>query len=229
MKSVIALLWFVSFVAALALFVQGKKDNDKSKYKSALAPFVASVVLLVLFGVLFESEKDGMSTEEQISSESTLESDEITSANSEKSTPEDATLETIYKHDAGINRYLNNFNKANPDDAITSDMATPYHHHGSDHMDQIQFCVDDFEVTITGGAEVYIGYTPGTNHTNDEYKEMFKKYVRGFDLGLTDEQIEADWNAVMEDSIHDVRFDKYECDINMFNDNIEYLTINLVN
>ncbi|MCR4789263.1 MAG: hypothetical protein K5888_11835 [Lachnospiraceae bacterium] len=140
-------------------------------------------------------------------------------------------IEIIYELNDGINEYINHFNMANPDEPITKEMAIPYYHHGRDHEDQIKYIVDEFEIVITGGSEVYIGYTPDTSHTNDEYKEMFKKYLRGFDLGLTDDDMNSDWDTIMNNSTHNVKFDKYSIDLSMSIgadkefDRITYLTI----
>ncbi len=136
-----------------------------------------------------------------------------------------ANEDVIYELNDGINEYINSFNSANPDDAITKEMAQPYNHHGTDHENQIKYYVDDFEVVISSGTEVYIGYTSGTTHTNDEYKEMYSKYLKGFDLGLDDSEIEADWETIMNDLTHNVKFEKYSADVYMPNDKITYMTI----
>lgn len=136
----------------------------------------------------------------------------------------------IYELNDDINSFVIKFNEANPNEQITKDMCQPYYHHGQDHNDQIKYTVDDFEVVISGGAysssiNFYIGYTPGDNHTNDDYKEMFRKYIKGFDLGFDDAQIDSDWNMIMDDLTHNVRFDKYEADVYMVNDNIQYMKV----
>ena len=134
----------------------------------------------------------------------------------------------IYELNEGINEYIIAFNKANPNDQITSEMAKPYYHHGSEHNDQIEYTVNDYKVVITGGAKVYVGYTPNVRHTKDEYKEMFIKYLRGFELGLTDEEIEKDWDLLMDDLTHSESFEKYQASITMdLHDSISYFVIEL--
>lgn len=153
--------------------------------------------------------------------------DNRNSGNFTESTADDTleNLEIIYELNDGINEYINHFNTANPDTPITSEMAQPYHHHGSDHENQIKFIDDKFEIVITGGTEVYIGYMPSTAYTNDEYKEMFKKYLKGFELGLDDSQIDSDWETIMNDLTHNVDFDSYSADVYMSSDRITYMTI----
>ena len=131
----------------------------------------------------------------------------------------------IYEYNDGINEYINNFNIANPDSQITSEMAVPYYHHGSEHKDQIQYSVHGFKIVITDGKKVVISYVPGNNNTNDEYKEMFKKYVRGFNKGLSDDELEENWISLMNDNTHNVKFDSYESSISIFSDKVELITI----
>lgn len=131
----------------------------------------------------------------------------------------------IYEYNDGINEYINNFNIANPDSQITSEMAIPYYHHGSEHKNQIQYSMNNFKIVITDGKKVVISYIPGNNHTNDEYKEMFKKYVRGFNNNLSDADLEENWISLMNDNIHNVKFDSYECSISIFSYKVELITI----
>ncbi len=39
---------------------------------------------------------------------------------------------------------------------------------------------------------------------------MFIKYIKRFDLVITESEMESDWGKVMDDPTHIVRFDKYE-------------------
>jgi hypothetical protein len=77
---------------------------------------------------------------------------------------------------------------------------------------EVQYYVDGFEVIISG-ASVYVGYTPSSPHTDDDYKEMFIKYMREFDLGLSDEELSNDWDKLMESHSSVDRFDKYTIEI----------------
>lgn len=134
-------------------------------------------------------------------------------------------FETIYELNDGINRFINYFNKANPDEPITKEMAQPYHHHGQDHEEQIKYYIDDYEIVITGGASFYIGNNAGKPHTNDEYEDMFKKYMQGFNLGISNDQLDADWDTILDDLTHNVAFDHYEVDAYVHNDKVEYMKV----
>jgi|GEM_PF-2231191 len=136
-------------------------------------------------------------------------------------------MELIYDKDEGINSYLNKFNEANPEHKITSDDVFVYHHHGKDHDNQAKYYTDGFEIVITGGAQVYIGRNSGqtVKLTDDDYKEMFKRFVKGFEDGITDEQLEQDWQTILEDNTHNVEFNGYKCDASVFRDSVEYMTI----
>ena len=98
----------------------------------------------------------------------------------------------IYKDDKLINEFLNKYNELYTDEPITSDMLSVYHHHGSDHKDQVQLTMNDLLITLTGGEytkklSVYI-----ENKGNDDttLKDLAKKFVKVFNKEITDSQID---------------------------------------
>jgi len=97
-----------------------------------------------------------------------------------------------YKDNKGINSFINKFNNMYPDNKITSDMLSVYHHHGSDHKDQVQFYMDGLQITLTGGSSVYIDNTKNDNA--DTIKKLTIMFTKVFDNTLTDEQVEEYWN-----------------------------------
>ena len=137
-------------------------------------------------------------------------------------------VETIYAGDNMINLFLNNFNKANPDTPITSEMAKSYYHHGSEHENQIKFSMNDFEVVISGIANLEVVIMP-INQMNkksaDEYEIMFLKYAKGYNPSLSDEALSEYWQQILNDNMHHIEIDEFECRIQIFNDEIEELII----
>ena len=211
--------WIFFFPAPAMVLIWRKKNTWNAKVKIGVTiAFWIVFFLLYLYG---KNNPDSYQNRQATTIQSTSQYDTL--AEEEEESAED--LKTYYEDDEGINRYINYFNEANPDSPITSEMAKPYYHHGSDHKNQINYYTDGFEITITDGDKVYIGYTQSTDHTKDEYKEMFVKYVKGFNLELSDAEIESDWDGVMRDLTNSVDFEKYSVDVRMYNDKIEYMTI----
>lgn len=217
--------WLFFFPAPVMVLIWRKKNTWDIKIKIAVT--VAFWVLIFALG------SSGNSSDSSSKDTSTTKVEETTNnENSEQTGTDDKSaedtsenLEIIYELNDDINRYINYFNEANPDTPITSEMAQPYNHHGSDHKNQIKFIDNKFEIVITDGKEVYIGYMPSTSYTNDEYKEMYKKYLKGFALGLSDSDMDADWDTIMNDLTHNVKFDTYSADVYMPSDKITYMTI----
>lgn len=218
--------WICIFPVPLTILMLRKKDM-KPAIKYSIIAVAWIVYLLIGFSGGSSDNKSDIVEDSSIEVNNSV-TDNIDVIAENTDTAQNADM--IYELNDDINIFVNNYNKANPDEPITKEMCKPYHHHGQDHNDQIRYTVNDFEVVISGGVysssiNFYIGYTPGDSHTNDDYKEMFKKYIKGFDLGIDDAQIDADWDAVMNDLTNNVRFDSYEVDVNMFNDNIEYMKV----
>ncbi len=111
---------------------------------------------------------------------------------------EEKQLIEYYKDDEMINLFINVFNELYPDETITSDMLTVYHHHGKDHKDQVQLYMQDLEITITGTkvlnkVEIFIDNIDG--ETNDIVKDLTMKFTKVFDTTLTEKQLLEYWNT----------------------------------
>lgn len=142
--------------------------------------------------------------------------------------PNNATTnEVIYEANKKINKYITSFNIVNHDTPITSEMAQKYYHHGSEHDDQVKFYMNEFEVVLADNANlsVVVQRKARDNRTNDEFKEMFFKYAKGYNTTITDEKLTAYWQQLLDDITHNVRFDEFECRLQQFNDEIELMTI----
>ena len=106
-------------------------------------------------------------------------------------------------------------------------MFEVYYHHGSEHDDQIIFNRNDFEVVITGnswGSSIKLVIDGNREKTSDDYKLMFM-YARAYNCDLTDEKLDEYWQTVMDDLINSVEFDEFDCSLQIFNDEIEYMVI----
>ena len=137
-------------------------------------------------------------------------------------------VETIYAGDDMINLFLNNFNKANPDTPITPEMAKAYYHHGSEHKNQIKFSMNDFEVVISNVANPEVTIMPIKRLDKkpaDEYEVMFLKYAKVYNPGLSDEVLSEYWQQLLNDNMHRIEIDEFECRIQIFNDEIEMLVL----
>ena len=105
----------------------------------------------------------------------------------------------IYKEDKGIQAFLTAYNKLYPDNAITADMVTMYYHHGRNHEDQVQFYINEYEITVSNdsfySSNSYDISVFFRNHSdnNDGVKELFFTFMRVFDNSLSDETLESYW------------------------------------
>ena len=137
-------------------------------------------------------------------------------------------LESIYEDDISINRFLNNYNTANQGAPINSDMIQKDEHHGQVHDDQVNVLGEEhFEVNLNSSYpfQVFIkGYD--LKRTEEEYKDLFMRYAKGFDSTLTDETLNAYWEELLDHSNSEMEFDEFSCRLNIFSNRIEYITIN---
>lgn len=121
--------------------------------------------------------------------------------------------EKYYDADENINRYIVLFNSMNPDNRITADMLSVYHHHGSDHINQVMFTLESFPILITANYKNSVSINiDNVNTDNIAIKSLIKKFVKVFNSSITDEKIEQYLDSQGTGS-----------DINTY-DNIEYWT-----
>lgn len=202
--------------------------RNNAKGSKGFAGVIAVIVFILIIGL----SKCGKSNkDESPKSEVVTESISETSSNDNNGTSSDSqeNLEIIYADDENINLYINRFNSANPNEKITSSLAQKYYHHGKEHDDQVKYYIGDFEFVLTGGAyskSIKIVIQGKPTNTNDEYKELFFKYAKGFDPQITDEKLENYWKQIMEDTTNRVKFDEFECDFDIYKDDkIELMVI----
>lgn len=176
--------------------------------------FAIMIVIGLLSFVGCSSEEETKSNEDKIQ-ESIVEQAE---------TNVEAELEIYYDANDTINRYLNNYNSINPHTAIEKDMFEVYHHHGKEHNNQIIMYRDDYEIVISDivNLEVVIN---GKSVDNESYRVMFKEFAKGYDTTLTDDILDNYWQQLLDDTINDVEFEEFECDLTIFQDKIEYMKL----
>lgn len=158
---------------------------------------ILGVILILIFVGIMEkrnSEND-TNTSENLSNKSKVE--ENTSNNAETSTGENTTLKEYYKDDGTINTFINYFNKLYPETQITSDMLSVYHHHGTEHKNQVKLYFDNLEITLTGESfskTISISIDNGANNDNEKLKKLTIMFTKVLDNSLSDEKIEEYWN-----------------------------------
>ena len=124
--------------------------------------------------------------------------------------------DAIYEYDAKINSYIVGFNAANPDNKITQDLAQRYYHHGREHDDQVKFIRDGFEVVLTNGYPFQVVIQGERTKTENDYKQVFFAYARGFTPEITDEKLDDYWGKLLTASSNNVKFDEFECTLKIF-------------
>lgn len=138
---------------------------------------------------------------------------------------EEPKLEAYYEDNDLINLYLNNYNTSNPDSLMEKGSFEKYYHHGSEHDNQIKFYVNDFEVVISDNYKLEVVIDGSKEKSNDDYKAIFIQYAKGYNKDFTDEVLDDYWNQVMDDLTNDVKFDEFECRLQMYDDVIEYMQL----
>lgn len=106
----------------------------------------------------------------------------------------------IYKDDELINIFLNKYNELYANEQVTSEMLSVYSHHGSNHKDQVQFTLDDLQITLTGGnslsKKISVSIENKANSNNDNaLRNLAKRFAKVYDKELTDEKIEEHLNS----------------------------------
>lgn len=191
----------------------------KIKRAAALA-----LVLVLCLGACGKSES---TVEDTVEPDTMVEESEVVSVETEAE-PEVETEEpkeeipVIYADNELINLYLNKYNAANPEALIEREDFEIYHHHGSDHKDQILFSNGTVISAQTGG-KIKIDIEGGD--TQEAYKQAFIQYARGYNTDLSSEVLEEYWEQSMSNLNLDTQFDDFEVYIRSYNDSIEFLEI----
>lgn len=137
------------------------------------------------------------------------------SGESNEATEEHPQTEVIYADDSVINDFLIQYNSVYPENQISSSSISKYHHHGSDHDNQIQTKINGTYVTISSegyegsnGVSVFFESPRRTDESVDFNHEMFKIILKALDSSLTNEQIEEYWNTVIDNGTFDTDLPK---------------------
>lgn len=187
----------------------------------------AAALALVLVLCLGACGKNESTVENTVEPDTAVEESEAVSVETEAE-PEVETEEpkeeipVIYADNELINLYLNRYNEANPEDPIESDDFEIYHHHGSDHKDQILLS-NGIVISAQTGSKVKIDIEGGD--TQEAYKQAFIQYARGYNTDLSPEVLEEYWEQSMCNLNLDTEFDDFEVYIRSYNDSIELLEI----
>lgn len=180
---------------------------------------------LVLVFCLGACGKNERTVEDTVEPDITIEESEAVSVETE---PEIETEEpkeevpVIYEDNELINLYLNRYNEANPEAPIEREDFEIYHHHGSDHKDQILFN-KGVVISAQTGSKVKIDIESGD--TQEAYKQTFIQYARGYNTELSPEVLEEYWEQSMSNLNFDTQFDDFVVYIRSYNDSIELLEI----
>lgn len=188
----------------------------------------AAALVLVLVFCLGACGKNESTVEDTVEPDITIEESEAVSVETEAEPEEVETEEpkeevpVIYEDNELINLYLNRYNEANPEAPIERENFEIYHHHGSDHKDQILFN-NGVVISAQTGSKVKIDIEGGD--TQEAYKQAFIQYARGYNTELRPEVLEEYWEQSMSNLNLDTQFDDFVVYIHSYNDSIELLEI----
>ena len=188
----------------------------------------AAALGLVLVFCLGACGKNESTVEDTVEPDITIEESEAVSVETEAEPEEVETEEpkeevpVIYEDNELINLYLNRYNEANPEAPIERENFEIYHHHGSDHKDQILFN-NGVVISAQTGSKVKIDIEGGD--TQEAYKQAFIQYARGYNTELSPEVLEEYWEQSMSNLNLDTQFDDFVVYIHSYNDSIELLEI----
>ncbi|MBQ8627021.1 MAG: hypothetical protein IJ419_12745 [Agathobacter sp.] len=216
--------WICIFPVPLTILMLRKKDM-----KPAVKYGIIAAAWLLFFAIgASGGETETTPTDVPTTTEAVVEQVTETTEAVPEVTEATEALEVYYDRDETINLYLNRFNAVNPDAVIDSELFEVYYHHGSEHDDQIIFTRDDFEVVISGNYlnnSISLVIDGSGDKTADDYKLIFMQYARAYNPNLTDEKLEEYWQAVLDDIINSAEFDEFDCALQVYNDKIEYMTM----
>lgn len=198
---------------------------------------IGIVVFLLLALCLSACSKKEELVQEFIEPEVTTQEQEVIAPEKEEPavvvdepTEEVEVLPVIYEDNDLINLYLNRYNDANIDAPIERADFEVYYHHGSEHKNQIIFRETAFEsIVITAPAsnkvEVAIQGKVKDGITEEDYKQVFILYAKGYNAGLSEEVLEGYWKQVLENVSNYTDFEEFEVGIRRGSGGIEYITI----
>lgn len=187
---------------------------------------LSAALALVLVLCLGACGKNESTVENTVEPETAVEETIETEAEPEVETEEPKEeIPVIYEENELINLYLNRYNEVNTEAPIKSGDFEIYHHHGSDHTDQILIVEEGFNsIVITSQLGKLKIDVEGSN-TEDAYKAAFLRYARGYNTGLSMEVLEDYWEQSISSLNIYTQFEDFEVYIRFYNDSIELLEI----
>lgn len=139
--------------------------------------------------------------------------------------------EDIYADNEAVNNYINNFNYANPEDKITSDMPQPMIIDGEEHKERVEFKRDNYDVVIGEGVDgiiVLISDGEDLQMSNNQAGGLFKQYAKGFNVSLSEDKLEQYWEKMQESPDQDIKFSEFTCKLHnysLLSDDVTSFTI----
>ena len=123
--------------------------------------------------------------------------------------------------------FIGRFNQSNPSNPIDDSTVQNYEHHGRVHDDQIIFNRNGFEIVVSNIHDNRFNTTikGERQKTNDDYKNAFAEFVKVYSSTLSEQSINDYWTRLIDDDIHSVTFDEFECSLSEFNGKIEMIMI----
>lgn len=187
---------------------------------------LVAVLVLVLVFCLGACGKSEDVEEKIVEPEVTTEVQESTIEETEEPEVEtEAVIPVIYEGNELINLYLNRYNEVNTDVPIEGGDFEVYHHHGSDHKDQILIVEEGFSSIVITSQLGKIKIDVEGSNTEEAYKAAFLQYARGYNGELSVEVLEDCWEQSMSNLNTYTQFEGFEVYIRSYNDTIELLEI----
>lgn len=187
---------------------------------------LVAVLALVLVFCLGACGKSDDTAEETVEPEVTTEVQEsVTEETEEPEVETEVAIPVIYEGDELINLYLNKYNEVNTDNPIEGGDFEVYHHHGSDHKDQILIVEEGFSSIVITSQLGKIKIDVEGSNTEEAYKAAFLQYARGYNVELSVEVLEDCWEQSMSNLNTYTQFEDFEVYIRSYNDTIELLEI----
>lgn len=203
--------WICIFPVPLTVILV-KNKNINSKLKIGIVTLVWVVYLLIALLGGNSSEDNKTSNSIYVIETTENETTEIETTEVKNSITNEKSLELIYADDEVINLYLNDYNAKNSTDKIEDGMFEKYYHHGREHDDQIKMSKDGFEIVLSSigmfEKKIDIVIQSYDNKSNDDYREIYNKFMAG--LELEDVDYDKCFDEVLNNNSHYVSYDNFE-------------------
>ena len=123
-----------------------------------------------------------------------------------------------FESDTIINRYINQYNKANTGKQITASLLKK--HIDKYHDYKTELSLEGFNLLLTDGTPMIIDVTNNINKQNEAYKSLFFELAKGFSPSLTEEILIKGWDDISNNSEHIIEFENFACALEYDKDKI---------